>query len=156
MSQSLKLEIQILDDQAKVEICGPVDEDSNFEKIQAIKQDIFVLNLNKVSLMNSCGVREWINLVESLPKSSTIIYENVPQLVVEQMNMVKGFLTPNSQIKSFYAPYYNEDNDKITAVLLTSEQIKDGKAPEMKDEDGKELEFDAIEAQYFNFLKQQA
>ena len=38
-------------------------------------------------------------------------------------------------------------------VLLKTDQIIDGKAPLMKNDNGDELEFDGIEATYFKFLK---
>lgn len=155
MSQQLKIETQILENETVININGPVDEDSEFLIIESLTTEVLFFDLNGVTLINSCGVREWINMVERIPESSKIVYRNVPQLVIEQMNMVKGFLTPNSSIESFFAPYYREEDDKIIAKLLKADEIKDGKAPLVKDEEGNELEFDAIEAQYFNFLNQQ-
>lgn len=46
------------------------------------------------------------------------------------------------------------DNKVDVKVSGQIDEVKDGKAP-AKEVDGQELEFDAIEAQYFNFLKQQ-
>lgn len=155
MSNMLKLETQILDNTVQIEVIGQIDEDSNFDKIIAIKQEIYIFNLEKISMINSCGVREWINFLEALPEKSQIIYRRVPQIVVEQINMVKGFLKVASKVESFFAPYYSEENDEVMSLLLDINQVQDGKAPEMKDESGNILEFDAIEAQYFNFIKQQ-
>ena len=69
------------------------------------------------------------------------------------MNMVKGFLSENAKVISFYAPYYDEEADEEVKVLLKTDQIIDGKAPLMKNDNGDELEFDGIEATYFKFLK---
>lgn len=155
MSDTLRLETQILDNKLVVEVIGQIDEDSVFEKILSIKQEIYVFNLEKVTLINSCGVREWIDFLEKLPAGSQIIYRNVPQIVVEQINMVQGFVRQGASIESFYAPYYNEKSDEVISILLDADKVRDGKAPSMKDDSGNELEFDAIEAQYFNFIKQQ-
>ncbi|MBT7608676.1 MAG: hypothetical protein HN576_02900 [Bacteriovoracaceae bacterium] len=155
MSEVLKIETILSDDEVNINIIGQIDEDSNFSKILEISKNIYILNLQEVTLINSCGVREWINFIEKIPKNSKIIYTNVPQIVVEQMNMVKGFLRNNDEIAAFYAPYYNETSDRIVSILLKTNQIIDEKAPTMKDDTGEELEFDAIEAQYFNFIKQQ-
>jgi hypothetical protein len=155
MSNGLKIETQVLENTVKIEVIGEIDEDSNFDKIIAIHQDIYIFNLGKVTLINSCGVREWINFLEKLPDESRIVYNDVPQIVVEQINMVKGFLKAESKIESFFAPYYSEEKDEVMFILLSVDQVRDGKAPEIKDDDGNILEFDAIEAQYFNFIKQQ-
>lgn len=155
MSDTLRLETQILDNKLVVEVFGQIDEDSVFEKILSIKQEIYVFNLEKVTLINSCGVREWIDFLEKLPAGCQIIYCNVPQIVVEQINMVQGFVKQGASIESFYAPYYNEKSDEVISILLDTDKVRDGKAPPMKDDSGNELEFDAIEAQYFNFIKQQ-
>ncbi len=131
---------------------GQIDEDSTFEEITSSLKKKIIIDFNEVTLINSCGVREWINFLENV-KDSTIIYKNCPQVVIEQINMVHGFILPNTSIESFYAPYYSEKSDDVIKVLLLSDQIIDGKAPRIEQDD-EELEFDAIEAQYFQFLKQ--
>ncbi|MCO4794148.1 MAG: hypothetical protein KC493_10565 [Bacteriovoracaceae bacterium] len=154
MSATLKLETQILDNKVEVKVIGQIDEDASFEKILSIKQEVYIFDLEEINLINSCGVREWINFLEKLPSTSSITYRNVPQVVVEQINMVQGFVREGAQIESFYAPYYNEQTDQVVKILINVNDVKDGKAPQ-KDQDGTTLEFDAIEAQYFNFIKQQ-
>ena len=69
------------------------------------------------------------------------------------MNIVKGFIKEDGIIESFYAPYYSEDNDEEIKILIKPDQVIDGKAPIIKSDSGETLEFDDIEAQYFNFLK---
>lgn len=92
MSTSLQLETQILDNKVEVKFSGQIDEDATFEKIHNIKQEVYIFDLEGVSLINSCGVREWINFLEKLPEDADITYKNVPQIVVEQINMVQGFV----------------------------------------------------------------
>ena len=154
MSGPLTLETQILDNKVEIKVSGQIDEDTSFEKILNIQQEVYIFDLDEVSLINSCGVREWINFLEKLPEKAQITYKNVPQIVVEQINMVQGFVRPGAKITSFYAPYYSENNDEVVKILLQTEEVVGGKAP-TKSQDGEELEFDAIEAQYFNFLNQQ-
>ncbi|EQC45587.1 STAS domain-containing protein [Bacteriovorax sp. Seq25_V] len=139
-------------DLAEFLLQGQIDEDSTFEEILSSKKSTIIIDFNKVTLINSCGVREWINFLEGV-KDCSITYKNCPQVVIEQINMVHGFILPNTSIESFYAPYYSEKADDVLKVLLLSSQVVDGKAPKIE-QDGEELEFDAIEAQYFQFLKQ--
>lgn len=156
MSDTLEIKTKILDEQLTVDLCGPIDEDANFEKVLAYESNLYVFDFKNVTMMNSCGVREWINFIEKLPKQSTLVYMNCPQVVIEQINMVQGFMRAGARIDSFYAPYYSEQKDQVFPILLKTDQIQDGKAPKINDpETGEELEFDAIEAQYFNFIKQQ-
>ena len=72
------------------------------------------------------------------------------------MNMISGFFTKNSTVTSFYAPYFIEDLDEERQMLLRTDEIKDFKAPTMTatvDGETYNLDFDAIEEQYFRFLK---
>ena len=73
--------------------------------------------------------------------------------MIEQMNMVEGFLPANASIESFYAPYFDPDADEEIKVLLRIQEVSNKKAPIKKNDSGTELEFDALEAQYFNFIK---
>lgn len=132
-------------------IQGQIDEDFSADIILQNLKQILVFNFKGVTMINSCGVREWINLLEKISQSK-VIYQECPQIVIEQINMVHGFVNENSKVESFYAPYFSEKKDSVVKILLKSSQIIDSKAPQIL-QDGEELEFDAIEAQYFQFLK---
>jgi anti-anti-sigma regulatory factor len=156
MSKGLEINTRILEKLFIVELVGSIDEDADFSKILSTSVEGYVFDFNKVSMMNSCGIREWINFIDELPESCSIVYRNCPQVVIEQVNMVQGFLKAGARIDSFYAPYYSEDRDEVVKVLLKTESVINSKAPEIKDSTtGETLVFDAIEAQYFNFIKQQ-
>lgn len=155
MSEKLAINTQILDGTAMVTLSGEIDEDSNFSKLESLSDAKYVFDFNDITMINSCGIREWITFIEKLDPKISIVYQRCPQVIIEQINMVHGFLRAGAQIESFYAPYFSEDEDKEYKILLKVDQIKDGKAPDMKSPDtGDDLEFDAIEEQYFNFLKQ--
>jgi len=104
-------------------------------------------------MINSCGIRDWVEFQKNIDDSVQIIYQNCPQVIIEQINIIKGFIKEGGIIESFYAPYYDEKNDKEIKILITPDEVVDGKAPVKKNEDGEELDFDEIELQYFNFLK---
>ena len=135
-----------------INLDGVIDEDVNFEEILNTSQKEYVFNFDKITMINSCGIREWINFLEKLGKVK-IMYQRCPQIVIEQMNITQGFLGKNCKVESFYAPYYCEKTDVEKKVLLKTSDIKNGKAPSVKNDQGDEMEFDAIEEQYFGFLK---
>ena len=153
MSSSLSINISSEATNTIITLSGRIDEDSHFDEITSSHSDVFVFDFKNVTLINSCGVREWINLVNSIIKKSKIIYRHCPQIMIEQMNMVQGFLPEGASIESFYAPYFDPDQDKEVKILLSLSEIRNKKAPIKNNDKGTELEFDALEAQYFNFIK---
>ncbi len=154
MSDKLQIDTHIVDDKLIINFIGQMDEDADFSKILNIKASHFVFDFEKISLLNSCGIREWITFLDGISEDVKITYMNCPQIIIEQMNMVHGFIKEGAKIESFYAPYYCESCDEECKVLIQTSDLKDLHAPSQKCEKcGEEMEFDAIEAQYFNFLK---
>lgn len=149
----LTINKQILQDELNVELIGSIDEDADFKELIGLEQKTISFDFDKVSMINSCGIREWIKFIEKIPESTHIVYNNCPQIIIEQINMVHGFFRKGASINSFYAPYFCEKCDKENKVHLKAEQVKNRKAPKMEcPKCGEEMDFDAIEAQYFSFL----
>ena len=153
-----KLKVNIIadGDTRMISFTGSIDEEFNFLPLNQNKGKIYKFDFNELKMINSCGIREWIRFVESLGSGVQIIYYNCPQIIVQQFNMVAGFLTANAKVATFYAPYFCEESDEEEAIILDATQIVNFKAPKkttLVDGSEVELEFDAIEEQYFNFLK---
>ncbi len=154
MSEKLEIQTQILDEEVVLKFIGSIDEDANFEKVLAIKSKKFIFDFNKIELINSCGIREWINFIDKVDDGTEIIYKNCPQIIIEQMNMVHGFIKKGATVESLYAPYYCDQCDEEYKEHIETSLVKDGKAPSLKCKTCNEsMELDAIEEQYFNFLK---
>lgn len=137
---------------------GHIDEDAQFSGLDFGSANEIKIDLEKVSAINSCGIREWIKWIRTAPSSSKIVYSNCPKVIVDQINMVAGFLPDNAKVESFYVPYYSEDSGNEKMVLFREGNEFSGgdvKAPEeIKDEEtGDTMEMDVIEAKYFKFLK---
>jgi anti-anti-sigma regulatory factor/DNA-directed RNA polymerase subunit RPC12/RpoP len=150
----LTINKQILQNELKVELIGAIDEDSDFKELLGLEQKTITFDFNQVSMINSCGIREWIKFLEQIPESSTVIYNNCPQIIIEQINMVHGFFRKGAVINSFYAPYFCEKCEKEAKIHLKAQQVKNKKAPKVDCPNcgAPDMDFDAIEAQYFNFL----
>ncbi|MFA6235975.1 MAG: hypothetical protein WC635_01505 [Bacteriovorax sp.] len=154
MSQKLSINSRITGDEAHIELIGIIDEDAVFDKIQNLKMSRFVFDFNQVSMINSCGIREWIKYLQEL-EGAEIKYLNCPQIIIEQVNMVHGFIRKGIIVESFFAPYFCANCDTEKKILLKNSEVENSKAPvKLCNTCKSELEFDAIEKQYFSFLSQ--
>ncbi|MCB0340679.1 MAG: hypothetical protein H6626_13280 [Pseudobdellovibrionaceae bacterium] len=137
---------------------GQIDEDANFQSASGVSGSSIILNLDGVTAINSCGIREWIKWLKELPSGASITYKNCPKVIVDQINMVAGFLPDNAKVDSFYVPYYCEESGNEKMVLFTSGKEFNGDSvnpPDsvVDDETGDEMEMDVIESKYFKFLQ---
>ncbi len=149
----LTINKQILQDELNVELIGAIDEDADFEELIGLEQKTINFDFDKLTMINSCGIREWIKFLEKIPEKTHIVYNSCPKIIIEQINMVHGFFRKGASINSFYAPYYCEKCGKENKVHLKSEQVSNRKAPKTECPNcGEAMDFDAIEAQYFSFL----
>ena len=103
------------------------------------------------------GIREWIKWLKGIPENVQINYENCPRIFVDQMNMVEGFLPPRAKVASFQLPYYCEECDSETNVLMARDKDFSKAKPTPKgmpkcQSCGKDAEIDVVEQKYFRFL----
>ena len=129
---------------------GQIDEDTKFEAHSISDVKNLEIDLNDVTHINSCGIREWIKWLSTASSADQIIFTNCPKVVVDQINMVDGFLPKNAKVFSFYVPYYSEESGDDRNVLLTSGKEFTGSEvnnpPIIKDDKGNEMEMDVIPA----------
>lgn len=139
-----------------VHIEGVLDEDFIFSKYPLSEAEEVEFYLGKLKNINSCGIREWINWMGTI-KSVKIKLIECPKVIVDQINMVQGFISKNTVIESFYVPYFNEEAGTEKNVLFslgkeyTNSELNYPK--EITDESGRSMELDVIESKYFKFLK---
>jgi hypothetical protein len=153
---NLKINTRIDQDNLYVGFTGSIDENFDYKNLIHPNIKNYHIDFNELKMINSTGIREWIRFIEKLGTNIQLHYYNCPHVVIQQMNMVTGFLTKNAKVHSFYAPYYCEEADEEKQVLLDTKQIVNFKAPEVKmtvDGQEVEMEFDGIEEQFFKFLK---
>jgi DNA-directed RNA polymerase subunit RPC12/RpoP len=151
----LKINKQLVDNKLLVHLSGTIDEDADFKPLDGLTQPQISFDFNDITLLNSCGIREWIGFIQKLPENTYLQYQRCPQIIIEQINMVHGFFKTGSQIESFYAPYFCAHCDKESKILLTTDKVKNNKAPAATCPHcgAQDMEFDALEEQYFHFLK---
>jgi len=140
-----------------LKVSGGVDEDANFQPIDIGGASAVVLDLSDVTAINSVGIREWIKWVKAIPATAQLSVRRCPKIIVDQINMVAGFLPQSATIESFFVPYYADATGTEKMILFEKgKQFSDGNVnppEEVKDDSGEVMEMDVIEAKYFKFLK---
>lgn len=139
-----------------LEIQGNIDEDATFSPPDIGAFANVAIDLEKVTAINSVGIREWIKWVKAFPPNVQLSVRKCPKIVVDQINMVAGFLPQGTKVESFFVPYYSDASGSEKMVLFEEgREYKGGEvfAPaEVKDDSGELMEIDVIEAKYFKFL----
>ena len=143
---------------------GSIDEDVKFPAVDASKHAAIRVDLQGVKTINSVGIREWLNWIRPLAEARPVTLSKCPKALVFQLNMVEGFLPKNGTVDSFFVPFFCEKCDKEQSVLFTvGKEVTAGpsgpnltfdlKAAKLCAEAECEMEMDASEAKYFQFLK---
>lgn len=153
-----KFEIKVTKSGAnyKVDIGGVVDEDADFNPHALAGAQNVEMHLGQVKGINSCGIREWIKWVGT-SGGAKVTYHECPKVIVDQINMVQGFLPTGGKVESFYVPYYSDEAGSEKTVLFRyGQEFTDNAVnppAEVKDPEGNEMEMDVVEAKYFKFIK---
>ncbi|MBX2986916.1 MAG: hypothetical protein KF802_03375 [Bdellovibrionaceae bacterium] len=142
-------------DRLNLILAGTIDEDIDFNQIPLSGGQIDI-QMSGIKSINSCGIREWIKWMGTAA-ASQITWHECPKVIVDQINMVEGFLPANAKVMSFFVPYYNDDAGSEKNVLFRyGTEFKEGSLnppADVKDDDGNAMEMDVIEAKYFKFIK---
>lgn len=142
-------------DKLVVQLAGSIDEDADFTKLPLSGNAQIEVEMGGLKNINSCGIREWIKWLGSAG-SAQIDFVNCPKVIVDQINMVDGFLPLTGRVLSFYVPYYNDATGTEKNVLFRygTDFTETGVTPPevVKDEKGNEMEMDVVFAKYFKFL----
>ena len=156
-----------IDDQMKtrLQIDGAMDEHSDYSTVETKFTDEVVFDFNNVEHINSTGIKHWVQWVAGIREANPDLkfyFINCPKPIVDQINMVDGFIPPGSVVKSFKVPYFCEVCDKditCTFVLGREYNFEEGRVvlqvPDNTcDRADCEMEPDVVEQKYFKFLNQ--
>jgi hypothetical protein len=134
---------------------GSIDEDTNFGAVPMNESSVIV-DLGEVTAINSVGIREWIKWTKTFPEGCHLTVRNCPKIIIDQINMVQGFLPTDTKIESFFVPYYSEASGVEKMVLfMRGREYHNGKISPpaaVKDDGGEVMEMDVIESKYFKFV----
>jgi anti-anti-sigma regulatory factor len=122
-------------DQTLVRIDGQLDERAELLALVDQLRGKLVLDLAKVSFINSMGVRKWTELLLGLrQRCPSVTLRQCSEAMVYQMNMIieaRG----DAHIESFYAPYHcdgcGHEESMCVSVPPNLAELRDQKAPEL-------------------------
>lgn len=134
---------------------GIIDEHADLAFMNDLRGRVQI-SLKGVRRINSFGVRSWIDAIRKVPADVSLEFIECPPPVVDQMNMVAGFLG-RGKVTSFFAPMACEGCGQEQDMLFKVAECKasGSKLPTVKcPKCGKSMEVDDIEEQYLLFMRE--
>src|SRR5436190_4689142 len=106
----MKVEIFKDGEEWKAVLKGPLDEFAMFPP--ASGTSALRVDLLGVSHVNSLGVRAWCEWLRLQKARTKVTMCNCPVFMVRQFSSVRGTLTSNSIIESFFVPFFSPESDE--------------------------------------------
>lgn len=106
---TITVNIEKSGDWERLTYVGPIDEDTNLH-LKPVLEHLgprVIINLSRVSAINSLGIRAWIYLLRDLEKGRTIVFEECAPVFVSQINMIPD-MRNSARIQSVYGSYICE------------------------------------------------
>ena len=84
-----------------------------------------IINFGRVNAILSMGVKTWVRFADELEKHPNlkIEFKNCSRQVVDQINLVKGFLPDNADVTSMFIPIFCETCNRTFKVLKKTDNI---------------------------------
>lgn len=145
-------------DVQRIAIQGVIDETSDLSALGAVSAPKLELVMRGVRRINSFGVRAWLDAIRMVPQSTRVAFVQCPPPVVDQTNMVAGFLG-HGEIVSFYAPMTcAECDEQVDQLFRTADCVAHGNRlpPTPCPRCGRTMEVDDLEEQYLLFVREGA
>ena len=84
---------------------GDLDEEAKLPPLAQTPQRL-TIDLGGVRLINSMGCRRWVTwITEVAATAGEVQLERCSHAVIQQMNILGGFLPPKVKVTSFFVPY---------------------------------------------------
>jgi hypothetical protein len=90
---------------------GQIDEHSDFTPIQLPTKGILTIDLKGITMLNSMGLRNWVQWSHGLTQLAAVKFQNCPNIVVHQINILDGFIPLGATVESMDVPYLCEACD---------------------------------------------
>lgn len=109
-------------DTTRVTLRGALTEHAELAKLAAdlASSAVIDFDLGSVARINSCGVREWLEFMRTLPAAETR-FQNCSTAVVHQINLIHGF-TGRAKVCSIRVPLVCDHCGHSEAPLIAVER----------------------------------
>lgn len=140
------------------QFAGAMDERTGLPALPEPLPARLIVDLSGVNLINSLGCRNWVNWVKPFEKGGRLELEKCPPPVVNQANILVGFLPPFAEVTSFFVPYFCEPCEHEEFVLVQAgKDYGPGQKLSMSPtrscpKCGEVTELDVMPERYFKFL----
>lgn len=96
---------------------GPISEKTALYDYDIRAAQQIIVNMDKVTFINSIGVKNWILWTGKVPAQCSLELTHCPFVIVNQINMVLGFLPGKARVQSFYAPYISDSGTEMNVLF---------------------------------------
>jgi hypothetical protein len=156
MSEVLNFKKTDRDGTACFELAGVINEEVDLGFMSELPEGDVIIDSKNVERINSCGVREWIQSLKTVPEGVNLIYEGCSAAFLDQINMISNFIG-DGKVKSIYIPYVCESCDGKQDVLVDLDEClvdEELELPELTcTECDEEMELGDDPDQLFSFLE---
>ena len=153
----LKSEVNKQGDKVMVKFVGAIDEDCTLPQVDLAGVKELIFDFEGLNLINSCGIRDWVSWMKTIPSGVIAVFTKCPAILVDQINMINGFVPAGGYVQSFFVPYFCDECDDVVNKLF--ERGKDYNKGECDVAEeiscpkcSSEAELDVIKLKYFKFL----
>lgn len=141
-----------------IEYVGPINEEAevHLAKLTSGLGPKVRVRLNKVSMVNSCGVRSWVNFMRELEANRQIEFHQCTSEIVMQINMIPSF-QGKADIQSVIGTYSCDNCGETQDVLFErgknlpkddGEEVPPPKCASC----GEVMEMEELEEEFFAFV----
>lgn len=118
----LKVQQETDGNQLKLTFVGSITVTASFPVIKPGQFTQVTLDLDKVTYINSAGVRRWMlwnwNIEKDFNSKTVFFVDRIPSLLVKQTAMIRGFFPRQAVPRTVYASYYCSACDGIKDCLF--------------------------------------
>ncbi len=151
VSDNIQIRVETEHDGIHVFISGPLTEHASFHSVQVPPDLIVHLHLDDLTMINSSGIRKWLQWVGAHMGESWKVW-GCPPHFINQLNIIEGFLPLKAKVQSFYVGYYSESTNEQIQLLIDRDKWEQENAIEIPiDKSGNKMEPDFLEDIYFKF-----
>src|SRR5256885_912964 len=89
--------------QTLVGLSGPLDETAHLVEVATLVEPPLTIDLESLTLINSTGVRDWIQFLKLLTPRGAVTLRRCPAFMINQFNLLRSAVA-STTVESFKAP----------------------------------------------------